>query len=133
LCDSFANCDTTNGRDPTNTISDQLYLSVAAVLGPTGAPVAALLTWCWDSDLEPNVNVCQDEINPSLSNLALVLEPTEGPTNVTANLPLLNQSLWNVVAISETPEPSTWAMMVLGFAGLSFAGYRARRSHALAG
>ena len=23
-----------------------------------------------------------------------------------------------------TPEPSTWAMMLLGFAGLGFAGYR---------
>jgi probable HAF family extracellular repeat protein len=30
-----------------------------------------------------------------------------------------------------TPEPSTWAMMLLGFAGLSFAGYRrARAGHA---
>ena len=29
------------------------------------------------------------------------------------------------------PEPSTWAMMLLGFAGLGYAGYRrARRSHA---
>jgi hypothetical protein len=26
-----------------------------------------------------------------------------------------------------TPEPSTWAMMTLGFAGLGFAGYRASR------
>ena len=26
-----------------------------------------------------------------------------------------------------TPEPSTWAMMVLGFAGLGFAGYRSSR------
>ena len=26
------------------------------------------------------------------------------------------------------PEPSTWAMMTLGFAGLGFAGWRARRS-----
>jgi len=25
------------------------------------------------------------------------------------------------------PEPSTWAMMVLSFAGLGFAGYRARK------
>ena len=25
------------------------------------------------------------------------------------------------------PEPSTWAMMVVGFAGLGFAGYRAKR------
>ena len=35
------------------------------------------------------------------------------------------------VAISEAvPEASTWAMMVLGFAGLGYAGYRARRSAA---
>ena len=25
------------------------------------------------------------------------------------------------------PEPSTWAMMIAGFAGLGFAGYRASR------
>jgi len=34
------------------------------------------------------------------------------------------------------PEPSTWAMMSLGFAGLGFAGYRkaktGRATHALA-
>jgi hypothetical protein len=35
-------------------------------------------------------------------------------------------------AIASIPEPSTWAMMLLGFAGLGFAGYRAsRRSVAL--
>jgi hypothetical protein len=28
---------------------------------------------------------------------------------------------WNGAA---APEPSTWAMMLLGFAGLGFAGYR---------
>jgi hypothetical protein len=28
---------------------------------------------------------------------------------------------------ASTPEPSTWAMMVLGFGGLGFAGYRASR------
>jgi hypothetical protein len=31
-----------------------------------------------------------------------------------------------------TPEPSTWAMMILGFAGLAFAGYRASRKTATA-
>jgi hypothetical protein len=30
------------------------------------------------------------------------------------------------------PEPSTWAMMILGFAGLGFAGYRASRKAATA-
>jgi len=29
---------------------------------------------------------------------------------------------------SAIPEPSTWAMMMLGFAGLGFAGFRARRT-----
>jgi PEP-CTERM motif len=31
-------------------------------------------------------------------------------------------------AAETIPEPSTWAMMVLGFAGLGFAGYRTRRA-----
>ena len=30
------------------------------------------------------------------------------------------------------PEPSTWAMMLFGFAGLGFAGWRARRAAARA-
>jgi hypothetical protein len=29
-----------------------------------------------------------------------------------------------------TPEPSTWTMMLLGFAGIAFAGYRASRKNA---
>jgi hypothetical protein len=29
---------------------------------------------------------------------------------------------------TSVPEPSTWAMMGLGFVGLAFAGYRARRA-----
>jgi PEP-CTERM motif len=34
---------------------------------------------------------------------------------------------------STVPEPPTWAMMLLGFAGLGFAGYQAsRKSGALA-
>jgi hypothetical protein len=33
---------------------------------------------------------------------------------------------------ASTPEPSTWAMMILGFAGLGFAGYRKARKVAVA-
>ena len=33
---------------------------------------------------------------------------------------------------SPVPEPSTWAMMVLGFLGLGFAGYRSARTKAVA-
>jgi PEP-CTERM motif-containing protein len=34
------------------------------------------------------------------------------------------------LSLTAAPEPSTWAMMMLGFAGLGFAGYR--RSHKVA-
>jgi hypothetical protein len=30
----------------------------------------------------------------------------------------------NLLFNSAIPEPSTWAMMLIGFAGLGFAGYR---------
>ena len=36
-------------------------------------------------------------------------------------------SLTDSSAASAVPETSTWAMMMLGFAGLGFAGYRASR------
>jgi hypothetical protein len=32
-----------------------------------------------------------------------------------------------VMRVVATPEPSTWAMMLLGFAGLGYAGFRARK------
>jgi len=39
----------------------------------------------------------------------------------------------STVALSSVPEPATWAMMLIGFAGLGFASYRAsRKSVALA-
>jgi hypothetical protein len=41
-----------------------------------------------------------------------------------------HQGGWTVTA--SVPEPSTWAMMVLGFAGLGFAGYRRARGRAAA-
>jgi hypothetical protein len=37
-------------------------------------------------------------------------------------------TLDNVSVTSSVPEASTWAMMMLGFAGLGFAGFRARRT-----
>jgi hypothetical protein len=37
---------------------------------------------------------------------------------------------FSTLRVSEVPESSTWAMMLIGFAGLGFAGYRAPRTSA---
>jgi hypothetical protein len=34
--------------------------------------------------------------------------------------------------VATVPEPSTWAMMILGFAGVGFMAYRRRKSAAIA-
>jgi hypothetical protein len=59
-----------------------------------------------------------------------------GDTNVfgvvVANADTVLDSVPNGV-VAGTPEPSTWAMMILGFASLGFAGYRkARKTAAIA-
>jgi hypothetical protein len=40
-------------------------------------------------------------------------------------------SLLDSVSLTAAPEPSTWAMMLIGFAGLSYAGLRSRRRPAI--
>jgi PEP-CTERM motif len=35
-------------------------------------------------------------------------------------------SLLDNVSLTTVPEPSTWAMLLIGFAGLAYAGYRGR-------
>ncbi len=46
---------------------------------------------------------------------------------------LQNTGLALNIATSSVPEPSTWAMMLLGFAGLGFAAFRASRRASAAG
>jgi PEP-CTERM motif len=41
------------------------------------------------------------------------------------------QALWADGFEAAVPEPSTWAMTLLGFAGLGIAGYRLRRNSAV--
>ena len=54
-----------------------------------------------------------------------LIEDDVGRIEVAANILGLNTTVPTAV-----PEPSTWAMMLLGFAGLGFAGWRGRRKTA---
>jgi hypothetical protein len=51
-------------------------------------------------------------------------------TGVYPGIDVANSDASATVTISTIPEPSTWTMMLLGFAGLGFAGLRARRKTA---
>jgi hypothetical protein len=45
----------------------------------------------------------------------------------------LGASKFSPAGVLSTPEPSTWAMMLIGFAGLGYAGYRSARRSAAVG
>ena len=52
-----------------------------------------------------------------------IFSETDGGNNVSTVDPLVSGT------ISAVPEPATWAMMLLGFAGLGFVGYCKTRNH----
>jgi hypothetical protein len=89
----------------------------------------------------------QDFVGASLIPFSFTFAPTSlftgGPFSVVLadNIPQTNPDAGNWVQIGtgsltftgSVPEPSTWAMMVAGFVGLGFAGYRASRKSAAIG
>jgi hypothetical protein len=82
-------------------------VSLATILTSTGFPIA-------DSPLTP----AQSSLNISAS-LGLITS-SNGPG---AGVSLFSQAF----TLAPVPEPSTWAMMLIGFAGLAYAGYRRSR------
>jgi hypothetical protein len=97
--------------DPDGNISDQLFLTVDPAVNGTN-----LLTWCWDSDLEPNVVICPH-------GTGVFTEPPSGTMDFTNFFAgpngILAQGAWQVTALSESPEPSTFLMLGSGLLGLA--------------
>ena len=116
LCDVLGTTCGLDGRNTANTISDQLWLQVGAQNAAAGTNS---LLWCWDSDLEPNVNICQDQI--TVANPMQVLEPAFGFTDLTQLFTGTSGPLaagqWTIRAESEVvPEPSSLFLVVSGLA-----------------
>jgi len=134
LCEVLTSTCALDGADPNNTISDQLYLSVGAQNGNTNS-----LTWCWDSDLEPNINICQAQITVPPTSLFLVLEPAFGFVDLTQFFTAPNGPLtagdWQILARSEsapesTPEPGASLLLAASVVGLLGYGWRRRKQGA---
>ena len=70
-----------------------------------------------------------DSFSHNGSGLATLTSPFSLTEQFSLALPahgeLLNRG--QAIVLSSVPEPSTWAMMLLGFAGLGFAAFRGRR------
>jgi len=62
---------------------------------------------------------------PNASFDAVTLLSTVSPTS---DMLTVYQGVRYGFLLVAVPEPSTWAMLLAGFAGLGFAGYRARRA-----
>ena len=56
------------------------------------------------------------------------LEPKPMPIFITGYSPVLGGDGYFTVTFGAVPEPSTWAMMLVGFGGLGFAAYRRGRA-----
>jgi hypothetical protein len=72
------------------------------------------------------------DLFPSMPTLDDPTPPLLGSTVYTVGASVRYGDAVNVGVLT-VPEPSTWGMMVLGFAGLGFAGYRASRKSASGG
>jgi hypothetical protein len=113
------------------------------VVGSGGAAISGLITnpnqpnpytggagpWIYDNVLFPTLNPVVD--NPGILFSAGAYEYNAYSVGTTyylsTNNPAGNYNPGETFvsgSISAVPEPATWAMMLLGFAGLGFAGYR---------
>jgi hypothetical protein len=96
---------------------DFLWLSAPKPIVAPGTPFPPgftdLQSWTRDSNLDPDwLRIGTDIVGKNADGVA----------------PTFNAAFSLTGAV--VPEPSTWAMMLLGFAGLGFAGYRrARKAH----
>jgi PEP-CTERM motif len=113
----------------TETGSFTVHLTGLALSGPLSLPSEPLLDG-------RTLTVGLDTSNPSDTSSGTTTIAPDGPAfkvtsffdvfvDITLDLPTtsLSTSVGPILLVA-VPEPSTWAMMLLGFAGLAFAAYR---------
>jgi hypothetical protein len=74
-----------------------------------------------------------DTVGPEANTISPALTADAQQYVITFSAPVesANDTIQLITTPSGIPEPSTWAMIVLGFGGLGFAAYRSRRRSAI--
>ena len=73
-------------------------------------------------------------LNASAFQSTEIFSDTYGvPNSLTSRVYSLHLDLLELTSVASIPEPSIWAMMILGFAGVGFMAYRRKSTAALMG
>jgi PEP-CTERM motif len=113
---TVTNVPVTNGGSNVQGIDDVIFPGATSGWLYVAEAGANQVDKVWLTGLDPNTPIIAIG---GLNEVALV-NPSTGIVETT----LLNVASPHGMDFLAAPEPSTWAMMLLGFAGLGFAGYR---------
>jgi hypothetical protein len=107
---------------PDSFILDEFF-TIDTVNGTVdGTPTAFDGATFWNPDQGAG-DLHLDSFSPYFGDI-LYTGSESSPTFKTGTFDITDDEFGYVLTIGSVPEPSTWALMLLGFAGLGFAGYR---------
>jgi hypothetical protein len=83
-------------------------------------------------DIGSSLRIIPGRYTGVFAGMQMLPETSEGGTVTVSRLPVGATGFGaDPIGIGTVPESSTWVMMILGFAGLAFAGYRSSRKSAM--
>jgi hypothetical protein len=106
-----------------------IYLSFAG--GPSESDVYQKIFDTYQSNIDFMHATYNPLSCPLLGNGDCIVRVTQGLTSGLIDVDVTARATFAATAVASVPEPSTWAMMILGFAGVGFMAYRRKSKPAL--
>jgi hypothetical protein len=111
-------------QNPTpDTFSAGDFFAITQVFGTYDGDARAFDGAAFFNSVQNTGNLHFDFFSPYFGD-QLYTGPESAPTFKIGTFDITDQEFDYVLTIGAVPEASTWALMLLGFAGLGFAGYR---------